>query len=303
MPYYKASGKAPVSGIAISLFAGIAAAFALSFLYVLVVHYIPFIYVNFFATIGYGLGVAIAIYLANRFGKIRSPGIVCLVALLVGLAACWFQWVYYLSWRYSGADQSVTDIYTQLIAHPDTLFQLMSTLSEHGAWRLGRASSDPVSGIPLILVWVVEAVIIVGIPVFVGGGSALSPFSERLGRWADDEKLPLPAPFVNDVGAAKAAFESGNFFALLDAAPVVAESQSESQSESQFSELTLYAVDGDPDCCYLSITNVTIKLDKKGKEERETSNIIKYLHISLAVWNKFRAKYGTAAQTAENGMV
>ena len=296
MSYYKPSGKAPVSGLVILLLVGIAAAFALSFPYVLAVHYIPFIYVNFFVTLGYGFGLAMAMITANHFGKIRSSGKASLVALIVGLAACWFQWVYYLSLLPSGEGQFINDFYRQLIAHPDTVFRFMGELSEQGTWgigKIGRSPTDAVSGIPLIFVWVVEAIIIVGIPVLVGGSSALKPFSELLGRWANEEKLPLPAPFVDDVDAAKAALESGNFSIFLDASPVV---------EPQLSELTLHVVDGDPDCCYLSVTNVTIKLDKKGKEERETTDIIEYLRISLAVWNKIRAKYGPDAKAAETGV-
>src|SRR5205085_6856631 len=95
--YYKPSGKFTLSGVALGLAAGVINGLILAFVYSYLISYIPFVYLNFLFTIGYGLLLGFIVGSMMRWGKVRNAWIGASVALVVALVSLYFSWAVWLS--------------------------------------------------------------------------------------------------------------------------------------------------------------------------------------------------------------
>jgi hypothetical protein len=192
--FYSPSGKFDITLTPMSVIIIVLASLVLSIIYVALQWFIPFIYLNVFITVGFGLGLAIAGYLAVRFAKIRNPYVGVLLGVAAGLAGLYSQWALYMSLM-SQADGNIAGVwaktsfnlstYLLVLLHPSVLFQAMPALNEVGTFSIKSAQ---VSGILLWIVWLIEALIIVAIPVFATWSFAAAPFSELTSKWMEEKK-------------------------------------------------------------------------------------------------------------------
>ena len=292
-PYYKPSNKMHPAGIAALLAGGVVAALVLALVYIYAVWYIPFVYVNFFLCLGFGLVLGAVLALLARLGKLRSPSAVGALALLVGLVAVYLEWGMYLTLVFNtettgtGANADTTTsfslrLFADIITHPTAMWGAIRQLNETGTWSLKGATP---SGIFLGLIWVVEAVIIVGGAYFMAKAQATEPFSEVSNEWATEETLAHPLTFAQDAATTRAALEAGNFQHLT---PHVG-----TGTEDPFARLKLHSAPNDHNCRYLTLENVTTTLDKKGKASQSTSVVVQHLAISAAAFQELQRRFGT----------
>lgn len=291
--YYQPSNKLPLGGVATFLIGGVAAAVVLAFVYIYAEWYIPFIYINFILCAAFGLLLGFVLMLLVRAGKLRSPGGVALLTVLVGLVAVYVQWALYLTLLFNSENVGVGDdaetitsfnggLFVGFLTSPGNLWTGMQEINATGVWTLKGTTP---TGIFLWIIWLAEAAAIVGAAYFVAVSQADEPFSELANEWADEETLARPVAYSADDHATRTALESGQHHTLV--------LHEESDDElAPFSRLKLYAAANDDSCRYLTLENVTRERDKKGKITETSSVVVKRLAITDAIRRELRERFG-----------
>ena len=281
--YYKPSGKIPVKGIFISLIMAFVITVILSIIYIALQWFIPFIYLNFFIAAGLGFGVGGGVFIAIGSGKIRNTKYECVLAVLCGLLAWYCQWALFVSlmseaegsmgggmWVRSSFNLSG---FWSVLTHPKVLFQAMLSLNDVGTFTLKQ---NTVSGMLLWVVWVIEALIIIGAPIlFSISGRSTSPFSEQNDQWMEERDVEEKLKTVNDPDQMIKELNTGNLKSLKDFLPA-------DDLSNDYATLRIYESPGDP-VSYISLTNISHKADKKGELKKETKTVIEYLKITVAM--------------------
>lgn len=285
----------PGGGSVLLLLGGAVAAAVLAAVYVYAEWYIPFVYLNFVLCIGFGVLLGFGLARLVRAGKLRSPGAVSGLALLVGLLAVYLQWCLYLTLLFNsettgtGRDADTTtsfsgEVFAGLLASPGTVLEALRKVNENGVWELKGLQP---SGVLLWLIWALEAAIIVGGAVLLARHQAAEPFSEVSQEWADEETLPHSAAYAHDAAGLRTALETGRFEHLTPYAG--------QPGEDQFARVQLHCAPNDPNCHYLTLQNVRRTLDKKGKATEATTDVLRHLAISPSAYQELKARFSHPA--------
>jgi hypothetical protein len=267
--YYRHTGAAPPLGVLLSAGGGLVTAIALSFVYTYAVVYIPFVYINFFLSIGFGLAIALAVYKGSRVGKIRSTFLVTMFALVCSLIGLYCAWAVDLYARWSQAN--VPGIEPSFTLDPQAIWWHVTISYEHGWWSFRGGKS--LTGIGLAGVWLIEAGVIVGgATYFAHSFVGEDIFCENCNAWAltvtDVMRLERP-----DATQIKMKLEADDF------SPIV-EGTKAAEGASRFSRIDLSQC---PDCDesnYISVQSVTITTDKKGQQEVDTTLVVPPMHVT-----------------------
>lgn len=270
-PIYKHSGKFGVHGPLLAIVAAIIIGYPLGFVYVYLMKWIPFIYLHVFITAGYGCCFGFLVALLVKYGKVRNGTVAFFTGVVAGAIGWYLNWNAYI---YSHFDQA------PLFASAADLGNAMKYYYEHGAWRVGRFFGDKsaITGIPLATVWGVEALIIILLSAGLGwGGVSETPYCETHGCWLDEKKTfdKLDAFSNPDYIAA---LKSGNLAPLEQAQPRI-------PASGQFARLTLRHSSKCDDYCAFSVANVTVRLDKNGKQRESVHPIVTNLWVTKSMFN------------------
>jgi hypothetical protein len=256
---YRHSGKFGIHGPLLALIGAVIIGFPLGVAYAYLIRWIPFIYVNVFASAGYGFVIGITTAWLLKFSKVRNTGIAVLTGLLTGFIALYFDWNGHIHAVFRGAPWFL---------YPGDIVGGMKQLYKDGSW--GMRSGGNITGIPLAIVWVTEALIIAGITLLVAVGMVKStPFCEDNQCWLDEEKkIDTLDRFVDP--AQVELLKSGDLGPLAQAhrKPVGAD---------KFTRLTLKH---SPKCnvfCTVKVENVTLEYDKEGKASEKTEELTRDL--------------------------
>ncbi len=281
---YQPSGKAPLTGVLLVLGGGIAAAVPLSIVYILAVRYIPFVYLNLLAVVGFGFGFGAIVAKLVRLGKLRSPLIGGGLGLVAGLLAAWLQWVFFAAFIAHNADEiPLVPAYFGFLINPRALGAFARIAAEHGTWSL--KDGDPVTGVVLVIIWTVEALVIIGPAALFAGGQAAKPLSELLQRWAVGVRLPGRLPFFADPAGVRTRLEGGDLMPLVT---------NERPAGTRYARLDLCRADGDPACSYLSVENVTETVDKRGRRQSATTAVVTHLRVPAELARQLQELHSTA---------
>jgi hypothetical protein len=178
-PAYHHSGKFGFHGPVFALAAAAVLAVPMGLVYSYVTKWIPFIYANFLATAGYGWLAGMLAGFCMRQAWVRNTPVAIASGLGVGLLALYGDW--------NGHIRALFDE-ASLINPPEVIFRGMKVLYENGSW--GMSSGGAVTGIPLAIVWFVEAAMIVGIAVVISRSMVAEvPFCETCHRWLKDKRI------------------------------------------------------------------------------------------------------------------
>ena len=181
MQFYRHSGAVTPGGLILATLAGLATAGVLGFVYSCVIVHIPFIWVSFLATLGFGAVIGLAVGRAAKAGRIRNPVFVGILGFLLGVLGLYVAWGVDLIARAQCNDFVVA-------FHPLVLFNYMSWLYENGSWSISE-NTDPVVGVFLAAVWLVEAGLIVGLAaVMAYKATAKLTYCEHCHTWNPVEK-------------------------------------------------------------------------------------------------------------------
>ncbi len=298
--YYQPSNKMPLAGSLALLAGGVVAALLLAVVYIYAVWYIPFVYVNFFLCLGFGLLLGAVLMVLVRLGKLRNPGAVGGLALVVGLAAVYLEWGVYLTLLFNAeptsaaADADTTtsfsaSLFADILTHPTAMWLAIQKINATGTWSL--KGSTP-SGFFLGAIWVVEALLIVGATYWLARAQATEPFSETSNEWAVEQTLAHPLTFAQDATTTRTALESGQFQHLTP--------HTGGEATDPFARLRLHSAPNDHTCRYLTLENVTTTIDKKGKASQSTTTIVQHLTISPAAFDELQRRFGTLSVPAQS---
>jgi hypothetical protein len=243
---------------------GAGAALLLGFAYAWAVAWIPFIYVNFLLTIGLGGAVGFLVGQAAVAGKLRNTFVVVVLSLVFATGA------WYIAWAADPRARIFSEA-PLLLWQPDALWAYVQLCYENGTWGLGRGGGT-VSGIPLGIVWVIEAGTIIGCALFLSLGAMMVPtFCERCGVWIESQQ-----------GVQRLALRDGHEGALTRLLTGDLSAAAElPRSDAYEPHLRL-----DLTCCptcressYLTIERVTYQTDDKGNASEKTETVVDRLAI------------------------
>jgi hypothetical protein len=175
--YYKPSGKTDPKALISMPICGAVAAIVLGAAYSYLTHWIPFIYIEFILTLGFGVGLGAAVGLGARVGLCRKPMLIYISAFLAGLAGVYCSWVVHMY-----------ILGSVWLFEPLELLTMIRALSDSYSISIGRASTSAttISGMGLIAVWVIEALMIIGAAVAMAAlAFARVGFCERCSRWVE----------------------------------------------------------------------------------------------------------------------
>lgn len=276
-PYYRPSGK--VSLLTLPSVAVVATlVFPLDWLYAWLTWEIPFVYINFLITFGFGLILGVATMTALDKGHCRNRTAACLGGMLIGLAGWYSQWGAWLHMVLAGRGNIPG--WLTLCTHPGQLWSLLAYVNEVGVWSL-RRSSENATGAWLDLFWGIECFILLGCPVLGAWLQAGAPYSETHRRWFAKETLTTRFAAVEDIPA----FVSRLELDPRQAAEALGELASQPCDADRFARVDFHVCPGE-EIAYLSLDNVTWSTrNGKRKEQRET--VLSYLRTPSGLVTRF----------------
>ncbi len=280
---YRHSGKFGVHGPLLALGMAAVAGFPLGYAYAYLMKWIPIIYLNFLLTVGYGFLFGFLSGGLMRWGKVRNTAVACMAAIGVGIIALYFSWNGHIHATFQGAP---------ILCWPEEMLAGMRQLYEDGSW--GLHGGDMISGIPLVIVWLVEAGMIVGLTTVTAFGMiAHTPFCETTQCWLDKEKKINTLDLFTDP-AQVAAFKAGDLSPLTQARP-------RPPGADRWTRLTLKH---SPRCELLytvRLQNVARQVQKDGKIKETTEDVTRDLMVPRSMFeliSKFE-KFNVAAEEPE----
>lgn len=194
--YYKHSGQFSISGLLFGLVVGTLIACLAGFIYAYLILYIPFIYINFFITAGFGgiAGGAAAMLLKKR--HVRSTPVALAVTLAVTTLAYYFSWTV---WMWAAMRRGDADLgFAQLVGlalQPGFAWELVTKINEVGAWSI--RSYIP-TGAALWGAWAIEAAIVYGVSLMVAfNAMEEEPYCESCAVWCEKKAGVLKAATQN----------------------------------------------------------------------------------------------------------
>ncbi len=159
---------------------GLAVGVVMAVVYAVILVWCPVIgYVNVLFLAGYAFALGMTLAWAARRGKCRNQGFVLLAASVVSLVAWYLSWVafvYTLIARFADSAPAVSELMV-----PGELWRAVNAINTTGWYELFGGT---VKGGMLWLIWAVEAVVMIGGPVFIAAsGITREMFCERCVNW------------------------------------------------------------------------------------------------------------------------
>jgi hypothetical protein len=259
LSYYRAPKlELSVSGSALALAAGGGAAALLAVVYAFLQAYNPFIYINFLATLGFAYAMGYAATFGARLGKLRSPLWGVALGLLVGFVGLYVTWVAYI---YALTLRSGTGFW---IFDPVRLANVIGLLAQKGAWSMFGVKP---TGAVLYILWAVEAVVLVGGPVWILRGATAEPYCDACDKWTEEQHV-------------------GTFGACTD--PALLRQKLETRQFQHLARLqndplrcTAVVLHQCPECSekvYLTVQRITVVPTEDGQEEKH-EDVVRYLEL------------------------
>lgn len=180
--FYKESMKVNHFGLIISVGIGIILSLFLGYLYAMVTYAMPIIYVNILLTFGFGIILGYIVRILVKLTNNRNRRSRLIVGLVIGLFAMYFQWSAFILVLFQDGFPTLHEFLANLhwITYPDNFIKAVADINHYGSWT---AMGITFKGFVLTLIWIAEAVIIVGLPIISMLRLKPAPFSELLGRW------------------------------------------------------------------------------------------------------------------------
>ena len=281
---YKPSGSIGMKTYPLFL-VGIVVAIALAFVYQLLLHWIPFIYVNFLLTLGMGVGTGMIVSFIVNNGHCRNwmiAALLGLMLLIVGLSGkYWFQYQQFLG---ANIEQIQND--PQIPANMKDLeiaaFKKNFTFMEHlkfrteTGWNVGRGNGAPLTGFMVYLIWLIEAGVIGYFALTMPIAAAKEPYSEKMNTWADEAQVVMTLPVTDPEMVSK--IQSASTVDDLLEIPIPKTDQS-----NQFAVYTVNSIPGEElEDAYLSVASITYSVNKKGEQETKEKSLVNHAVLSAA---------------------
>jgi len=278
--YYKPSGRiSPVFLLLFFVFMLIAIP-VLSVAYIYAIYYIPIIYVSVLIAIACGALLGVLIMFSAKWGKNRNKVVVVLLTILAVVLLKYTQWCVYIPLVYSEIYHDYFATFTERLflsldyfISPTQVLAGALDINEYGVWSVG--SSDVVTGVPLLVVWVLEFLVFLVCAVVAASFTDTTPFSEKSNAWYKESKDEIVAGAPANPDTFKAGLAAGDFRELVHLV------QQGVIDEPHYLGISVF--DPPPSKYvqpyYLTITDITIGYDKSGKANYKRKPL--FTHIAV----------------------
>jgi hypothetical protein len=210
--------------------------------------------------------MGIAVGWGAKAGRIRNPFVATAYGFIAGVIGLYVAWG--------------TDFYARCILpekapvtflqafQPDLLLSYMKAFYENGLWSI---KGGTVSGIPLAIVWIIEAVVIVGAATFFARDAILHhPFCELCRRWT---KKTVGTRSLSLLGSNELIKQ------LLEGDLTTLDKINLAQNEGTTLRLDLATCPTCDESCFLTIQQVTVTINKEGKPETKVEPLVNNMII------------------------
>lgn len=281
MHRYAPSGAVPLVGGLLTVGGGLLSAALLAFVYALIIRWIPFIYLNFLATLGFGMGMGIVIAMLASMGKIRSPLFVRFSWLLTVLFGFYVYWGATI-WTHGHWQHGLQ------VFHPMAIKAFAGILFEEGSW--GFRNGGNVTGWFLVAFWLVEFGMVVYFSYITAVANIDQPFCESCNEWTETEK-GVALYQATGLEPEWDKIRLGEFQSLLHV-PLLSAS---------LGEYVRMDVNACPKCTnsnFLSIQKVKTTVDKEGDESTKETPLIANMTLTGDQLAQVRTLVDQAADAA-----
>jgi hypothetical protein len=281
MHRYSPSGSVPIVGGLMTVVGSFAAAGLTAVVYALIIRWVPFIYLNFLATMGFAFAIGLPVTTLATMGKIRSPLFVRGVWLLTLLFGYYVYWGATI-WTHGGWQLGF------VVFDPRAILDFGQVLFEEGSW--GFRNGDNVTGWFLVAFWVVEFGILAYFSYLAAVANIDQPFCELCNEWTETEKgvalyqATGQEPEWDQV-------RLGEFHALMKV-PLL------SASLSDYIRMDVNACPKCPNSNFLSIQQVKTTVDKDGDESTKETPLIANMTLTGEQLTQVRTLVEQAADAA-----
>jgi len=283
-PYYQPSNKcSPMFAIYVLCCIGFAYPFA--WLYAWLCDAVSDVFLDFLATMGFSFSLAILIAIAAEKGHSRNPLLTAFGGWLIATAAWYEQWACW--WNFTvhqappaGGGGAANIDSVGIAMHPDWMLDQLQILYHRGAWNFDGFS---ISGIFAVGGWLLEYLLIISCPIFVGYFVAGKPYCEGKHQRAKTKEMPAHLQFVGDIAA---------FVKHAEAQPEALEHllKPAAPSATNYSRLKV-EVCGVGEDSFATVDNLSFKFEN-GKKEKSVDNVLTYLRIPFSVGQSMIEKWG-----------
>lgn len=179
---YIPSGNISLIGTILSYLICLALALLLSYLYTFLIIIIPIPYLNFLITAGFGICLGMANKTLVRLTHNRNRRSQLVMALCSGLFANYFQWGAYVLYAVTGEIPNFAEYLTTStwIFFPQPYFEVIGEINRVGMWSIFGV---PFNSFALTIIWIIEFLLITGIPIYNIHKANIFPYSELLKKW------------------------------------------------------------------------------------------------------------------------
>jgi hypothetical protein len=205
--YYKRSARINPGGVIAAAAMAIVFGAVMGVAYSAAIIFIPFIKIRFFGTFFYGLvlGVMSASFLIKF--KVRDRGLsiaILLVSIFGSYYTAWASWEAIVARNIEHFPSFVS-----ILTDPKRVYYLAQWILDQGTWSL--VNSERMQGPTLLAFWIVEALIILGLALFIAFHMvSQKPFCEKCQDWCIQAKT-LRVTATMDEQVLRAKLESGDF--------------------------------------------------------------------------------------------
>ena len=268
--YYRHSGRFDAGRTLITFIAGTVVALVCGGIYAYIVRYMPIVgWITFIITGGTGFALGSAMGKLLQWARVRNTTLGLAITALAGLVLVWFSWVVYI---YDLLQQiEIPPTLWDCVTSPQIMWQILLDINEHGLWSIKEAKP---TGIFLWAIWLVEAALLIGIPLwYVRKKLDEKAFCEACQKWCiirpliDLKTLPFSRAEVSR------RLESKDFSVIADA------------KEAPKGSLMYWTVSlqGCPSCDTtqtLCIDETVLTQNKKGQWEKTIKPVVKRLLLA-----------------------
>lgn len=262
--FYRHSGKAPVLGLILIGIAGLVVTPILGVIYGYLLFYIPIIYLNLLVVFGYVYAVSYVLSRAAKFGKVRNNYLMGIAGFGFGLLAEYVGWVSWIA-AIIGSPVNLIGFF-----YPREVLAIIMKIAQQGAWSFEGTTP---TGIFLYLIWVTEALFVVGGITYMAVKALLKlPFCEESDAWADKRSIVGVFEPITNSKQFKASISQGSFSAFNELKP--------SQSNNHFTLLELYECDVCKNFFVLNVNDVVVTINNRGRRSSKTKSIVSNLIVT-----------------------
>ena len=273
--FYRPSGKVDLIRGVLALNAGILLVFVLALIYSYAVRYIPFIYLNALFTLGFAAVIGFAAVFLNLHARNRNRILAFCGTGLIVILGLWFSWGFWVTALIE--ELKLFSVATFRVMHPRVIFhvakEIMSAEEYMSIGRLARSGGGlSITGTNLLILWILEAVTIVGLALWIFLKAYRSmAFCEKCRNWTKIFYTSPSLKVVEDEEKFRETLAYGDF-STLTGLP-------KRSSGDQYTEYTLESCPCG-ETVLLTVKDVSVSFNSKGNASTSERPFVKGLYVT-----------------------